>query len=88
MVNSQDTAIAAALTELGYDLPMQAEVLAVTKGSPADGKLEVARPHRRGRRRAASRTSTQVSEAVQDAGVGKPVDVRRTPRRGDRRASR
>ena len=34
MVNSQDTAIAAALTELGYHLPMQVEVLAVTKGSP------------------------------------------------------
>ncbi len=39
MVNSQDTAIAAALTELGYHLPIQVEVLAVTKGSPADGKL-------------------------------------------------
>jgi Lon-like protease len=41
MVSSQDTAIAAALTELGYRLPLQIEVLAVTKGSPADGRLEV-----------------------------------------------
>src|SRR5689334_12799048 len=31
MVNSQDTAVAAALTELGYHLPTQVEVLAVTK---------------------------------------------------------
>jgi Lon-like protease len=41
MVSSQDTAVAAALTELGYHLPLQVEVLAVTKGAPADGKLEV-----------------------------------------------
>jgi PDZ domain-containing protein len=41
MVGSQDTAVAAALTELGYKLPLQTEVLAVTKGAPADGKLRV-----------------------------------------------
>src|SRR4051812_2602855 len=41
MVGSQDTAVAAALTELGYRLPVQVEVLAVTKGSPADGTLKV-----------------------------------------------
>jgi PDZ domain-containing protein len=39
MVSSQDTAVAAALKELGYTLPLRIEVLAVTKGSPADGRL-------------------------------------------------
>jgi PDZ domain-containing protein len=40
MVSSQDTAVAAALTELGYHLSLQIEVLAVKKGSPADGRLK------------------------------------------------
>ena len=40
MVSSQDTAVAVALTELGYDLGKTTEVLAVTPGSPAEGKLE------------------------------------------------
>lgn len=39
MVSSQDTAIAVALHELGYELPMLTEILGVTKGAPADGKL-------------------------------------------------
>jgi PDZ domain-containing protein len=69
MVSSQDTAIAAALTELGYDTPVAAEVLAVTKGSPADGKLET-------RDQILSVNGTEVtapaevSEAVQASGVG------------------
>ena len=41
MVSSQDTAIAAALTELGYRLPLHVEVLGISKGSPADGHLQV-----------------------------------------------
>ena len=41
MVSSQDTAIAAALTRLGYKLPLHVEVLGVVKGSPAEGRLEV-----------------------------------------------
>src|SRR5262245_23454607 len=40
MVSSQDTAVAAALTELGYKLPLQVEVLSVSKDAPADGRLE------------------------------------------------
>lgn len=40
MVSSQDTAIAVALTELGYELDKVTEVLAVTEGSPAEGRLE------------------------------------------------
>jgi PDZ domain-containing protein len=81
MVSSQDTAIAAALTELGYKMPMQIEVLAVTKGSPADGKLKV-------RDRILSVNGTritkvdQVSKLIQAGGVGKPVHV--AVRRGNR----
>ncbi len=41
MVSSQDAAIAVALTELGYDVEPVIEVLNVTTGLPADGKLEV-----------------------------------------------
>lgn len=41
MVSSQDTAIAAALTELGEKVDPIVEVLDVTPGLPAEGKLEV-----------------------------------------------
>lgn len=41
MVSSQDTAIAAALTELGEKVNPLVEVLDVTPGLPADGRLEV-----------------------------------------------
>jgi hypothetical protein len=37
MVSSQDTAVAAALHELGYRLPLRVEIVDVTKGAPADG---------------------------------------------------
>lgn len=40
MVSSKDTAVAVALTELDYELDKVTEVLAVTKGSPAEGSLE------------------------------------------------
>lgn len=40
MVSSQDAAIAAALTELGYTLRTYAEVTGVTPDGPSDGKLE------------------------------------------------
>jgi PDZ domain-containing protein len=40
MVGSQDSAVAAALTELGYDLDTYAEVLGTTPGGPARDKLE------------------------------------------------
>lgn len=39
MVSSQDTAVAVALTELGYELDKITEVLAVTPDSPAEGRL-------------------------------------------------
>lgn len=41
MVSSQDSAVAAALTELGYDITPVTEVLNVADGLPADGKLKV-----------------------------------------------
>lgn len=41
MTNSQDTAVAAALKEMGYHPASNTEVLAVTSGAPADGKLKV-----------------------------------------------
>ncbi len=41
MVSSQDTAIAAALTELGEDIDPIVEVLDVTPGLPAEGRLKV-----------------------------------------------
>ena len=40
MVSSQDTAVAAALTEIGYDLPTYAEVTGVSPDSPSEGELE------------------------------------------------
>ncbi|MGD9960502.1 YlbL family protein [Nocardioides sp.] len=41
MVSSQDAATAVALKELGYDIEPVIEVLNVTTGLPADGKLKV-----------------------------------------------
>ena len=40
MANSQKAAVAAALTELGYDLPSTLSVVETQPGSPADGVLE------------------------------------------------
>lgn len=40
MVNSQDTAIAAALTELGYDLSTYAVVTGITPGGPSEDVLK------------------------------------------------
>ena len=72
MVSSQDTAVAAALTELGYKLPLQTEVLAVTKGSPADSKLRT-RDRIQEIDGVRIRAVDQVSKAVRRAGVGHPV---------------
>ena len=72
MVSSQDTSVAAALDELGYDLPLQIEVLAVTKGSPAEGKLRV-RDKLREINGVRIRGVGSVTRAVQRSGVGKPA---------------
>ena len=78
MVSSQDTAVAAALTELGYELPLQTEVLAVTDGSPADGKLRTRDRILEINGVRITRIS-QVSKAVQRTGVGQTAtfEVRR-----------
>jgi PDZ domain-containing protein len=72
MVDSQDTAVAAALTKLGYHLPVRVEVLAVTPGGPSDGTL---RPHDRLLRVNGTRITDvhQVSKAIQKTGVGAPA---------------
>jgi len=72
MVSSQDTAIAAALTELGYHLPVVTEVLAVTNGSPAAGKLRT-RDKILAVNDVEIADATSVSEAIQVTGVGEPA---------------
>ena len=69
MVSSQDTAIAAALTELGYKLPLQVAVLAVTKRSPASGRLKTRDLIQR-INGVPIRSVKQVSAAVQKTGIG------------------
>ena len=74
MVSSQDTAVAAALHELGYRLPLRVEIVDVTKGAPADGKL---RAHDR-IIKVDGQTITdvsQVSKVIQRAGVGTPTRI-------------
>lgn len=72
MVSSQDTAVAAALNELGYDLPLQIEVLDVTAGSPADGKLKTRDRILQVNGQRISDVA-QVTKAVQQSGVGRPA---------------
>ncbi len=69
MVDSQDLAIAAALTEMGYRLPRSITVQAVTKGSPADGNLQ---PEDRIQsvNGVLIRSAEQVASAIQRTGVG------------------
>lgn len=70
MVSSQDTSFAAALGELGYDLPLQIDVLAVTEGSPAEGRLR-ARDKILEINGVRIRGVGQVTKAVQQTGIGK-----------------
>ena len=84
MVSSQDTAIAAALTELGYTLPLRIEVLAVTKGVAGRRQAPGARPHPE--QSTASRITDveQVTKAVQRTGVGGPSPSSYAGRQRDR----
>ncbi len=72
MVSSQDTAVAVALKELGYDLKAQTEVLGVSEDGPADGKLKVGDV-------VVSvngvnvKQVAQVSEAIQETGPNRPA---------------
>lgn len=84
MVSSQDAAVAAALTELGYDVPQVAEVLGVTPGLPAEGKLKVRdRLLRIGGVEIGS--TDDVFTAVADARAGRPLEIV-VQRDGERRS--
>jgi PDZ domain-containing protein len=74
MVSSQDMAVAAALTELGYKLPLHVEVLGITKGSPADGKFAV-RDQIVSVNGTQVRDVRQVSKLVQANGTAKDAQV-------------
>ena len=78
MVSSQDTAVAVALTELGYELSPAIEVFDVADGGPASGALEVGDQVVSVNGTPITDTAS-VSEAVQEVGVGEvaTVEVRR-----------
>jgi PDZ domain-containing protein len=78
MITSQDAATAAALRELGYDVTPVIEVGAVTKGTPADGELQV-RDHLLSVGGTPVKTAQDVADAVSGAPKGKPIrfEVRR-----------
>ncbi|MDP3968046.1 MAG: PDZ domain-containing protein [Nocardioides sp.] len=78
MVSSQDTAVAVALQELGFDLPRVVEVFDVADGGPASGALEVGDQVVRVNGTRITDTAS-VSEAVQQVGVGEvaTIEVRR-----------
>lgn len=79
MVSSQDTAVAAALTELGYHPTTETEVLAVTPKTPAAGKLKT-RDRLLEVNGVRITNATQVSKAIQKTGVG--GDAKFVVRRG------
>jgi len=84
MLSSQDTAIAAALTELGEKFDPVVEVLSVTPGLPADGNLEV----RDILLQVGGIDVTEaqdVVDAVEQARAGEPIPF--VVRRGDERVS-
>ncbi|NUR08267.1 MAG: PDZ domain-containing protein [Nocardioidaceae bacterium] len=83
MVSSQDTAVAAALTELGYKLPLQVEVLSVSQDAPADGKLDP-RDRVLEVNGTTIRSADQVSKVLQRSGVGEPATFV-VERRSDRK---
>ena len=73
MVSSQDAAVAAALTELGYDVRPVAEVLGVQPDMPSEGRLEVRdRLLRIGETDIG--TVDDVFDAVEGARAGEPLE--------------
>jgi PDZ domain-containing protein len=73
MVSSQDTAVAVALTELGYELTPVTEVLSVTPGSPAEGELET-RDHLVSVNGKSVTEAADVSETVRATPSGESVE--------------
>jgi PDZ domain-containing protein len=82
MVSSQDAATAVALDELGYDVKPAIEVLNVTDGAPADGRLEMRDIFLEVDGKTVS-TTEDVVNAVKATPAGQPVEfvVRRDGRR-------
>ncbi len=72
MVSSQDSAVATALTELGYDVEPEIEVLHVEKKLPADGKLKV-RDILLSVGGTAINSAEDVVKAVDEAPLGQPL---------------
>lgn len=83
MVSSQDYATAAALRELDYEVTPVVEVLNVSEGLPADGKLRV-RDVIEAVDGEEIDSAEEVGQAVRAAGPGTPVDFR-VRRDGERR---
>ncbi|MBC2933958.1 PDZ domain-containing protein [Nocardioides sp. zg-1228] len=84
MASSQDTAVAAALTELGEEVDSVVKILDVTPGLPADGKLEV----RDVLLRVGDtpiREAQDVVDAVDEASPGEPLTF--LVRRGEKEVS-
>ena len=75
MASSQDTAIAVALTELGYDVDPSPVVSRVIDGAPADGELEVG-DHLLAINGVEVTSIEDAGQAVDDAPDGEPVDLR------------
>lgn len=73
MVSSQDAATAAALRELGYDVTPVVEVLSVTQGLPAEGRLQVRDVIEAVDGRPIS-SAEEVGRVVRAAGAGTPVE--------------
>jgi PDZ domain-containing protein len=73
MVSSQDTAIAAALTRLGYDLSLRVEVLGVGQDAPAAGKLRTRDVILRVNGTEITEVA-QVSEEIQEVGTDEPTE--------------
>jgi PDZ domain-containing protein len=74
MVASQDSGVAAALTQLGIKIHAGIEVVAVTPGMPADGRLQV-RDILRSVAGHRIRPKTDVGAVLQAAPVGAPVPI-------------
>jgi PDZ domain-containing protein len=72
MQSSQDSAVVAALTELGYDVPDSVVVHSVTKGAPAEGHLR-AGDVITAVNGTAVEDATEVSALLQDVEPGQPA---------------
>jgi Lon-like protease len=74
MVTSQDAAVAAALTQLHIPIHPVIEIVGVTDGMPADGKLEV-RDVLRSVNGTKVTATTDIAKLITDAPAGAPVRI-------------